>query len=133
MDTREREKIVKIFTRVISSEEGIVFAYLYGSFLTENTFRDIDIFIYTGEGIDQFVYPVNVKEKLFDAVSEIGADTFVIDDFDVRIINNAPCYIVIDILREGILLADNNPDLREDYIERISNEYSVNYFILDEA
>ncbi len=90
MDTREREKIVKIFTKVISSEEGIVFAYLYGYFLTENTFRDIDIFIYTGEGIDQFVYPVNVKEKLFDTVSEIGTDTFVIDDFDVRIINDAP-------------------------------------------
>ncbi len=41
--------------------------------------------------------------------------------------------IVIDILREGILLADNNPDLRRDYIERISDEYRVNYFILDEV
>ena len=73
------------------------------------------------------------KKRLFDAVSEAGIKSFVVDDFDVRIINNVPCYIVIDILREGILLADNNLDLRGDYIERISNEYRVNYFILDEA
>lgn len=40
---------------------------------------------------------------------------------------------MIDILRDGRLIVDKAQDLRKDYIERISDEYRVNYFILDEA
>ena len=136
MNTLTAEKrgvMVRIVTKVLNSEEGVVFAYLHGSFLTDRVFRDIDVFVYTREGEDQFAYPVKVKEKLSDAVSEAGIETFVVDDFDVRIINDAPYDIVIDILREGRLIADKDPDLRNNYIERISNEYRANYFVLDEA
>lgn len=31
------------------------------------------------------------------------------------------------------LIVDKNRELRTDYIERISDQYRVNYFILDEA
>jgi len=133
LSASKREKITTILTKVLNSEEGVTFAYLYGSFVTDNFFRDIDIFIYTSEDKDFFVYPVNVKEKLFDAVAKSGIDTFVVDSFDVRIINDDPYDIMIDILREGRLIVDKEPDIRKDYIERISDEYRVNYFILDEA
>lgn len=133
LNASKREKITTILTKVLNSEKCVTFAYLYGSFVTDNFFRDIDIFIYINEDEDFFVYPVNVKEKLFDAVAKLGIDTFVVDSFDVRIINNAPYDIMIDILREGRLVVDKEPDIRKDYIERISDEYRVNYFILDEA
>lgn len=133
LNASKREKITTVLTKVLNSEECVTFAYLYGSFVTDNFFRDIDIFIYINEDEDFFVYPVNVKEKLFDAVAKLGIDTFVVDSFDVRIINNAPYDIMIDILREGRLVVDKEPDIRKDYIERISDEYRVNYFILDEA
>lgn len=133
LNASKREKITTILTKVLNSEECVTFAYLYGSFVTDNFFRDIDIFVYINKDEDFFVYPANVKEKLFDAVAKLGIDTFVVDSFDVRIINDAPYDIMIDILREGRLVVDKEPDIRKDYIERISDEYRVNYFILDEA
>ena len=133
LTAEKREAIVGILTKVLNNEGGVVFAYLHGSFAADSVFRDIDVFVYTSEGEDPFVFPVKVKEKLSDAVSEAGIETFVVDDFDVRIINDAPYDIVIDILREGRLIADKDPDLRNNYIERISNEYRANYFVLDEA
>ncbi|MFQ5687536.1 MAG: nucleotidyltransferase domain-containing protein [Candidatus Scalindua sp.] len=133
LTAEKREAIVRILTKVLTSEGGVVFAYLHGSFVADSAFRDIDVFVYTSEGEDPFVFPVKVKEKLSDAVSEAGIKSFVVDDFDVKIINDAPYDIVIDILCEGRLLADKDPDFRNNYIERISNEYRANYFVLDEA
>ncbi|MEK6766781.1 MAG: nucleotidyltransferase domain-containing protein [Planctomycetota bacterium] len=133
LNASKREMITTILTKVLNSEESVIFAYLYGSFVTDNLFRDIDIFIFTRKDEDSFVYPVSVKEKLCDAVTKAGIDSFVVDDYDVRIINDAPYDIMIDILRDGRLIVDKAQDLRKDYIERISDEYRVNYFILDEA
>jgi predicted nucleotidyltransferase len=84
LNASKREKIITVLTKVLDSEECVTFAYLYGSFVTDNFFRDIDIFIYINEDEDFFVYPVNVKEKLFDAVAKLGIDTFVVDSFDFR-------------------------------------------------
>lgn len=70
---------------------------------------------------------------IFDAVTAGGLETFAIDDFDIRVINESPYDFAINILCEGKLIVDKDPELRTDYIERISNEYRVNSFILDIA
>ncbi|MCF6147624.1 MAG: nucleotidyltransferase domain-containing protein [Candidatus Kuenenia sp.] len=133
MEIKQREKVVSILSEVLYTEEGVVFAYLYGSFATESIFNDIDIFIYIRNDKNPFTYPVAIKEKLFDAINKSEINTFTIDDFDVRIINDAPYDIVINILCEGKLMVDKNFDLRTDFIENMSNKYRANYFVLDEA
>jgi len=53
--------------------------------------------------------------------------------FDVRIINDAPYDFVIDILCKGTLIVDKDPEIRTDVIERVSDEYRVNFALLDEV
>lgn len=63
LNASKREMITTILTKVLNSEESVIFAYLYGSFVTDNLFRDIDIFIFTRKDEDSFVYPVSVKRS----------------------------------------------------------------------
>jgi predicted nucleotidyltransferase len=130
---REREDITSIISDVLRGDERVVFAYLYGSFITGSFFNDIDIFLFTRNAEDPFTCSASIKEELSHAVTKAGFDIFAVDDFDVRIINDAPYDFAIDLLCEGILIVDKNSDRRTDYIEKISNEYRVNYFVLDEA
>ncbi len=46
---KEREKIISIISRVLNTEERVIFAYLSGSFINEDFFKDIDVFIYTND------------------------------------------------------------------------------------
>lgn len=96
-------------------------------------FRDIDIFVYIRKDEDTFVTQSSIRDNISEAVIDAGFHNIGIDDFDVRVMNDAPYDFVIDILDKGTLLVDKNRELRTDYIERISDQYRVNYFILDEA
>lgn len=128
----ERDAITAKISDVLNADDRVIFSYLYGSFITGNFFNDIDIFIFTRAHENPYACSVSIKEKLFSYVTEAGFN-IVIDDFDVRVINDAPYDFVIDLLCDGMLIVDKDTDIRTDYVEHISDEYRVNYFILDEA
>ncbi len=46
LDSKKREVIVRVVTKVLNSEEGVVFTNPHG-FLVDSVLRDIDIFVYT--------------------------------------------------------------------------------------
>lgn len=129
----EKERITSVISNVLTNDEDVIFAYLYGSFAAGSSFEDIDIFVYVQNDKDPFVNAARIKDKVFDAVISSGFDVFTIDDFDVRVINNSPYDFAIDLLCEGQLIVDKDHELRTNYIEQISDEYRVNYFVLDEA
>lgn len=128
----ERDNITSVISRILNTDENVIFSYLYGSFILDVPFRDIDIFVYLRSGEDAFVSAVGIKEKISDALDNAGLKID-IDDIDVRVINDSPYDFAIDLLCEGVLIVDKDPELRTSYIEMISDEYRVNYFILDEA
>lgn len=129
----ERNYVTSLISNLFNRDKEVVFVYLYGSFIGDGPFRDIDIFVYLRNGEDPFADAVRIKEKVFDALVHAGFDKFDIDDIDVRVINDSPYYFAIDLLSDGLLIVDNDPELRTDYIEQVSDEYRVNYFVLDEA
>jgi len=129
----EKNQITSLISQILNQDERVVFAYLHGSFVCETFFRDIDVFVYTCKDEDAFVTQSGIRDHIYEAVTHAGFHNIGIDDFDVRVINDAPYDFVIDILDKGTLLADKNRELRTDYIEQISDQYRVNYFILDEA
>jgi len=130
----ERAQLISVIAHVLNRAEEIAFAYIYGAFVTKNLFRDIDICIHIIRDVeDPLTYAGSIQEMIFDATTNRGFETFIIDDFDVRVINESPYDFAINILCEGKLIVDKDPELRTDYIERISNEYRANSFILDEA
>jgi predicted nucleotidyltransferase len=129
----EKNHITSLISRILNQDERVIFAYIYGSFVCDTIFRDIDVFVYIRKDENAFATQSSIRDNLYEEVSHAGFHNIGIDDFDVRVINDAPYDFVIDILDKGILLVDKNRDFRTDYIERISDQYRVNYFILDEA
>lgn len=129
----EKNHITSLISRILNQDERAIFAYLYGSFVCDTFFRDIDVFVYIRKDEDAFVTQSSIRDNIYEAVIHAGFHDIGIDDLDVRVINDAPYDFVIDILDKGMLLVDKNRDFRTDYIERISDQYRVNYFILDEA
>ena len=129
----EKNHITSLITRVLNQDKRVIFAYLYGSFVSKTFFRDIDVFVYISKGEDTFITQSGIRDNIYEAVIHAEFHNIGIDDIDVRIINDAPYDFVIDILDKGMLLIDKNRELRTDYIEQISGQYRVNYFILDEA
>lgn len=128
-----KNHITSLISRILNQDERVIFAYLYGSFVSDTFFRDIDVFVYIRKDEDAFVTQSSIRDNIYEAVIHAGFHNIGIDDFDVRVINDAPYDFVIDILDKGMLLVDKNRELRTDYIEQISDQYRVNYFILDEA
>lgn len=133
MSRIEKDRITSLISQELDNDKRVIFAYLHGSFVYGTFFRDIDIFVYIRKDEDTFVTQSSIRDNIYEAVTDAGFHNIGIDDFDVRVMNDAPYDFVIDILDKGTLLVDKNRELRTDYIERISDQYRVNYFILDEA
>ncbi len=128
----QKKDILHIIRILLSEEEKVVFGYIYGSF-TEggSVVSDIDIALYTKDITDIFSFQADMKIRLSELLQTKGYDISP-DEIDIRVINNAPYDFVIEILDKGILVIDNNPALRTDYIERISLQYRMNEIILSE-
>ena len=88
-------------------------AYLHGSFVTSESFRDIDVGLYTRERSD-FSYESDLS---FDLSKATGYEV------EVRVINEAPVAFQMAVIREGLLLFSMDDDTRTDFIEDVSRRY----------
>jgi len=57
----EKEKIIEEIRRILQREGNIIFAYVYGSFLDNTSFRDIDIGIYIKEFDEKSINELELK------------------------------------------------------------------------
>jgi len=129
----EREKILSLIKEALARDGRTIFAYAYGSFVKEESFRDIDIGIYikNPEG-NFFVVTADLKTELSRHSKEKGVN-LTADQFDVKVINDAPFTFLNRVFREGILLIDLDPDLRTDLVEHVSLKYRECAGLLAEA
>ena len=129
----EKEKIFDLIKLVLTKDDRLSFAYAYGSFVTEEPFRDVDIGIYVKNREENpFVISSDIKTQLSHLAKKRGLD-FIADHFDVKVINDAPFTFLKRIFKEGVLLADNDPDLRTDVVEHVSLKYRECTGLLAEA
>ncbi len=118
-----KDKILKIIRDILEKDNRVVFAYVYGSFVKEESFRDIDIGVYVRDANENpYVISSEITTEL-SSISKREGLNYTADDFDVRIINDAPFTFLNRVFREGILLKDNDPELRTDIIEYVSRKY----------
>lgn len=109
----ERERLIRAIKDRLLQEPDIVFAYLHGSFLTEESFRDIDVGILSGVAKD-----LSLESDLsFELSTALGYE------IDVRVINDAPVAFQMAALRNGRLLLSRNDDARTDFIENVGRRY----------
>ena len=129
----KKEIILNILKEVLTRDGRIVFGYVYGSFGKEEIFRDIDIGIYVKDpDASPFVISSDIQIKLSHAAKKRGVG-FTADHFDVRVINDAPFTFLKRVFKEGVLLVDNDPDLRTDIVEHVSLKYRECAGLLAEA
>ena len=111
----ERERIRRTLVAVVESEPDLEFAWLHGSFLVADKFRDIDIGIHLNAPVE-----ARLRRGLELAVrldQEIGFP------IDVRVLNDAPVAFLFHVFREGRLLLSRNDERLADLMERTVRDY----------
>lgn len=128
-----KERIIDLIKDALTRDERVIFAYAYGSFSREESFRDVDIAIYVKNRQENpFVIISDIKAALSRLAKKENLN-LIADQFDVQIINDAPFTFLKRIFKEGILLFDHDPDLRTDIVEYVSLKYRECAGLLTEA
>jgi predicted nucleotidyltransferase len=129
----DKEKMLILLRKALTQDERVVFAYVYGSFVKEQSFRDIDVGIYLKSSEENpFVISSEIKTQLSCIFKKEKID-LTADQFDIQIINHAPFTFLKRVFKEGILLIDHDPELRTDVVEYVSSKYRECAGLLAEA
>ena len=125
--------MINLLTNALAKDDRVVFAYTYGSFIKEQSFRDIDVGIYVKNPEENpFVISSDIKTQLSRIFKKENID-LPADQFDIQIINHAPFTFLKRVFKEGILLVDHDPELRTDLVEYVSLKYRECAGLLAEA
>lgn len=112
----EKKEIIEILKNILRGKENILFAYLFGSFVEGEAFRDIDIGVY-------LAHPEEVDTTEFEFSLERELENILPFSFDVRVLNQAPLGFVYSVLLKRILLLDRDPDRRAEFESLVLREY----------
>jgi predicted nucleotidyltransferase len=115
--TSQRENIAEqIRSYLYRESEAIIVAYMFGSFVTADSFADIDL----GILMDSLVH--NTMNSELDL--ECKLEEMIKFPVDVRIINGAPLSFCQNIIRHGRVIVDKDPDFRAEFEGNIVKQYS---------
>ena len=112
LDAAGRVSVVRTLQDELAARPDIVFAYLFGSFVGEAAFRDVDVAIWTTADAPRLL-DVELATRLS---SRVGLPV------DVRRVNDAPVPFLFNVLR-GRLLVSRDDRLLADLIERTARTY----------
>lgn len=116
LEPAEKERILERISSHLNSEhKEIVIAYLFGSFVTEEYFGDIDIGIITKEDLPQSLM---FELELENRVEQIAGHRV-----DVRILNRAPLSFCQSVIRYGRVIVEHDPNLRADFESIVLKQY----------
>lgn len=116
LKTSQKKKIIEtIFSYLYHQYKEITIAYLFGSFVTEKFFADIDLGILTKMEMENTLnYELEIECKLEKIVKY---------KIDVRVINKAPISFCQNVIRYGKVILDRDPNLRADFEGKIFKLY----------
>ncbi len=115
----EKEIIKNKIYKNLSQKKEIEFVQIFGSFLSNLPFEDIDIGVYLNE---DFLKRVNKLEYIID-LSIILEEKIKGYEFDVIILNGMPFSFLYHIFKEGELIFTKDEEKYYDYILYIINNY----------
>ena len=119
-------EIVDRIKGILTKDEDITFAYLYGSFAWGITHKasDIDIAVYLKEG--------NMKFYLKKDNELLSNTALVSSKIDLRILNVMPLVLKFKVVSEGKLLFSKDEQKRVDFETEVYNRYFELKPFLDE-
>ncbi|GAB5047321.1 type VII toxin-antitoxin system MntA family adenylyltransferase antitoxin [Thermodesulfovibrio sp. TK110] len=104
----EKRKISEIIKTELEQEDRIAFAYLFGSFIENAPFRDIDIavFIENFEESEWQYYEIALPDKIEKKLNY---------PVDCKILNDADVFFAYNVVK-GKLITVKNEELWEDFL-----------------
>lgn len=112
LDSAARERVLTIAAAALAERRDVSFACVFGSFLSEGAFRDVDIGVWTANHADR-----RIDLELAASLSrQLGLPV------DVRRLNDAPVAFLFHALR-GRIVSVRDEGLLADIMERIAREY----------
>jgi len=100
----------------LEKRPNLLFAYVYGSFVMADKFRDIDIAVYLKQIPST---PLHVELELETELGNIIKNYLV----DVRILNNAPLSFRYNVIKSGKPIVVVDDDARTDFEEATLSNY----------
>jgi predicted nucleotidyltransferase len=99
----------------------IVAAYLFGSFVSQRLFSDIDLgILIAGDSIEALDFELDLENRLEKIVKY---------SVDVRVLNRAPLSFCRNVIRHRKVILDRDPNLRAYFEGQILKQYfDVAYF-----
>jgi len=113
---KRKEQIVKEISSQLNKRKTVIFSYIFGSFVTDDKFSDIDIGVFCTEKISK--EPLDFEFELEEEIKSLTKFPV-----DVRVINHAPLSFVYRVVKEGILIADKDIGKRTDFEGMIFKKY----------
>jgi predicted nucleotidyltransferase len=116
LEKADKEKFVEaISSYLLKQYDEIITVYIFGSFISEQYFSDIDIGIIIAKDLSQ---SLDFELKLENRLEEI-----VKYPVDVRVLNQAPISFSQNVFRTGRVVIDKEPNMRADFEGRILKQY----------
>lgn len=110
--------------QLLLERKEITFAYVFGSFVTDPFFRDIDIGVYLQE---ENIARVRALE--YELALGAGLETEIHYPLDIKVLNHAPVPLCHSV-SGGLLLFSRNEDLRYEWVEKTWDTYlDMEYFL----
>jgi uncharacterized protein len=114
--TLKKDKIIKKINNFIQNQNEIIFAYIFGSFIEEEKFHDIDIAIYVNEK------KTSSKSTFYEIELSNQIESITSIPIDIIRLNSAPDAIVYRATK-GLLIKNDNDNLRINYITACWKKY----------
>jgi len=119
----EKEKIESKIIDILSQEDIVQFAYVYGSFLKDR-FHDIDIAVYLKDGVSE-------KERIeFEMRKGVELSKDLGFEVDLRVLNGRKIIFLHQVLKNGKLLVCNDEKKRVEFESEVYSKYlDIKYYL----
>ena len=112
----KKDKIIKKIKNLVQNQDEIIFAYIFGSFIEEENFHDIDIAIYLNEN------KTSAKSTFYEIELSNQIESITSIPIDIIRLNSALDAIVYRASK-GLLIKNTNDNLRVNYITTCWKKY----------
>ena len=112
----DKEKIRhRVAAYIRREQEGVIAAYIFGSFEIKTQFSDIDLGLLLKRKL--------VEVLQFELEIEAHLERLAKYPIDVRVLNNAPNSFTQNVIRTGKLIVDKDPGFRAGFEGNVLKQY----------
>lgn len=113
---RSREDIIAALRETLERRDEILFAYVFGSFVEESKFRDLDVGVFVTDPApvaENFTYTIRLSLELEKRTGY---------PVDAILMNSAPDHLIHSISK-GMLVVNGDETFREEFIAAAWSRY----------